>query len=289
MPGVSIYGELLSAQLQNLSADPVAYTCPGLVYFNTTSKLVRWYTGTAWISPVDETATQEISNKTFISGTTFLKNATGTNRKIGFDLGAATDSTTATLTFIQSANAAYTFPSTSATLAGLTSTQTFTNKTFSDEVQVRNLYATGTGGDGTLELKFQSVTPSLRDAGVANTHKFFIGAGGKFSKLSNVGTVLDLESAVISSVATVTTNATLVPGRLHLVNTSAARTVALPNTTINIMSLVVVKDATGGAGTYNITVNAPVPGTLEGGSQYILNTPYESATFISDGTNWYVI
>lgn len=36
----------------------------GNIYFNTTSNLIRYYNGTAWISLVDETSTQTIENKT---------------------------------------------------------------------------------------------------------------------------------------------------------------------------------------------------------------------------------
>lgn len=140
MAGLGIYGELLGAQLENLASDanfvvaganPTGIAPPGLIYFSSATKLPRWHTGTAWVSGVDDVTAQDISNKTFISGTTFLKNATGTNRKIGFDLGAATDSTTATLTFIQSANAAYTFPSASGTLSTLAGTESLLNKTIS--------------------------------------------------------------------------------------------------------------------------------------------------------------
>lgn len=296
MAGLGIYGELLGAQLENLASDanfvvaganPTGIAPPGLIYFSSATKLPRWHTGAAWVSGVDDVTAQDISNKTFISGTTFLKNATGTNRKIGFDLGAATDSTTATLTFIQSANAAYTFPQTSATLAGLTSTQTFTNKTFSDEVQVRNLYATGTSGLGTLELKAQDTQPSLRGDG---GYKLYIDSAGRLTKLQPSGSPLHVEPrSVMSQVTAVAASGTVLQNTAYLVQTTAARTLTLyQGASGGALSTIIIKDSTGGANIYNITV-LPFSGTIDGAASYIMNTPYESATFMFDGTNWFTL
>ena len=46
----------------------------GNIYFNTTSKCIRYYTGTSWVNIVDEEKTQTLQNKT-VDGT----NATGNN------------------------------------------------------------------------------------------------------------------------------------------------------------------------------------------------------------------
>lgn len=46
MAGTNIYGQLLKAQLENLSSDPTGYT--GRVYYNTTTGYVRFYNGSIW-------------------------------------------------------------------------------------------------------------------------------------------------------------------------------------------------------------------------------------------------
>lgn len=50
-----------------------------------------------------------------------------------------------------------------------------------------------------------------------------------------------------------------------------------------------VKDISGQAATNNITVYSNDGDTLDGNANYIINVNYFSATFVSDGTNWYVI
>ena len=50
-----IYGELVSAQLENLIADPVA-TSLGRLYHNSVAGAIRYWDGSAWIDVIDQTA-----------------------------------------------------------------------------------------------------------------------------------------------------------------------------------------------------------------------------------------
>jgi len=82
---------------------------------------------------------------------------------------------------------------------------------------------------------------------------------------------------------------------------TAARTVTLPFAQNYIDSqngnafryeqnrVIIVKDESGMAGTYNITVNVTSNGgTIEGASSKVINTNYGSLTFYSNGSNWFV-
>ncbi len=61
-----IYGQLIKAQLENLTSDPSSPP-EGLVYFKTDTNLVRFYDGSAWHSVMDLDSSQTATNKTFTS------------------------------------------------------------------------------------------------------------------------------------------------------------------------------------------------------------------------------
>ena len=49
--------------------------------------------------------------------------------------------------------------------------------------------------------------------------------------------------------------------------------------------IMIVKDESGNAGTYNITISLESGGTINGAASYVLNTNYESVTLYINGTN----
>jgi hypothetical protein len=61
-----IYGQLIKAQLENLTSDPSSPP-EGLVYFKTDTNLIRFYDGSAWHSVMDLDSTQTATNKTLTS------------------------------------------------------------------------------------------------------------------------------------------------------------------------------------------------------------------------------
>jgi hypothetical protein len=63
---MKIYGQLLKAQLENTAAD-LADTIKGLMWFNTTTDVAKFYDGTAVRTVVDTNSTQAITGK-IISG-----------------------------------------------------------------------------------------------------------------------------------------------------------------------------------------------------------------------------
>ena len=103
---------------------------------------------------------------------------------------------------------------------------------------------------------------------------------------SAVQTQIDSLRAVAGNVA-ISSDVTLTDRRLHFVDTSAARSLALPAASATLY--LVVKDSGGSASTNNITVTTPGAETVDGASTYVIDENYGSRTFVSDGTNYFVI
>lgn len=92
--------------------------------------------------------------------------------------------------------------------------------------------------------------------------------------------------AVEGNVA-ISTDTTLTDRRLHFVDTSSARSEALPAASADLY--LIVKDSTGSAATNNITITTPGSETIDGASTYVLDWNYGSVTIVSDGTNYFVL
>lgn len=89
-----------------------------------------------------------------------------------------------------------------------------------------------------------------------------------------------LQTLAVSSDVTLTAN------RVHLVDTTAARALTLPAAAANLT--LIVKDATGGAEAFNITIT-PASGTIDGAALLVISSNYGSVHLVSDSTNWYVL
>jgi hypothetical protein len=84
-------------------------------------------------------------------------------------------------------------------------------------------------------------------------------------------------------------DATVLPNDyvVNITDTSVPRSVSLPNPAL-VGESFVIKDGSGGAGANAITIT-PAAGLIDGAANAIINTSYGSLTFVSDGTNYYVI
>jgi hypothetical protein len=92
------------------------------------------------------------------------------------------------------------------------------------------------------------------------------------------------------AVVPVSSNMTLVTNRVHIVDTSAARTLAFPTLVASHGSMVIVKDGTGTADVNNITITQSASETIDGvAASYVMTVPYGSLTFYSDGVNRWII
>lgn len=90
------------------------------------------------------------------------------------------------------------------------------------------------------------------------------------------------------SVVAVSSNISLADKTVYLVNTSAARSLTLPTPVSGLK--ITVKDVTGSANVNNITIVRAGSETIEGvAASWTIDQIYLSTTFISDGTNWWII
>lgn len=87
----------------------------------------------------------------------------------------------------------------------------------------------------------------------------------------------------------VSSDVTLTNRTIHLVDTSAARSLALPAPSSGMY--IVVKDAAGtGAATNNITITRPGGQTIDAvAASYVMNSTRQSITIVSDGTNYFIL
>lgn len=70
---------------------------------------------------------------------------------------------------------------------------------------------------------------------------------------------------------------------------SAARTVTLPAAGTMTNKTIIIKDESGSAGTYNITVDGAGSEMIDGVSTKVISTNFGSITMYSNGLNWFVI
>ena len=74
------------------------------------------------------------------------------------------------------------------------------------------------------------------------------------------------------------------------VDTTSLKTITMPLTSLRQGRVITFKDQTGNAATNPITLTAAGSDTFEGSrTQYVINTPYGSVTFICKGTIWFVM
>ena len=74
------------------------------------------------------------------------------------------------------------------------------------------------------------------------------------------------------------------------VDTTSLKTITMPLTSERQGRVITFKDKTGNAATNAITLITAGPDTFEGSkTQYLINTPYGSITFIAKGTVWFVM
>jgi len=89
----------------------------------------------------------------------------------------------------------------------------------------------------------------------------------------------ELESVTISSDTTVSDMA------VNLVDTSAARSLTMPDPATS--SMVVIKDASFNSETNNITMNPNSGEDIEGASTDVIDSDGASVVYHSNGTDWY--
>jgi len=97
-------------------------------------------------------------------------------------------------------------------------------------------------------------------------------------------TVLEAYTAVTT--ATYTAKA---GDRVIGVNRAGTVTVTLPTAEVRPGRVYTVKDESGAAATNNITVDTEGAENIDGASTDVINVNYESKSYYSDGTNWFIL
>lgn len=106
--------------------------------------------------------------------------------------------------------------------------------------------------------------------------------------LNGINTSLGTKQNLARTVISVASNVTLTNYAIHLVNTSAARSLTLPTPTAGAM--ITIKDISNNANVNNITIVRAGSEQIEGVSaNYVFDIAFQSLTLVSDGSSWWVI
>lgn len=141
----------------------------------------------------------------------------------------------------------------------------------------------GSGGTGTSFITLDSgvvvgsAAGGNQGAGTINASNYYIdGVVGLSSSLKTLST----------KTATYTT--VLADDAILADSTSSGFTITLGTAAVSSGKQISVKDSGGNAATNNITVDTEAAETIDGSASVVLTNDYESYTFISDGTNWFI-
>lgn len=103
----------------------------------------------------------------------------------------------------------------------------------------------------------------------------------------SIGNVEGCEQVATRSVAA--SGSTNSADMVILVDTAAARTITLSTSDVAEGRRIVIKDSTGGATVFNITVDTQGAELIDGAATAAIVLNYGSLTLISDGTNWLTV
>lgn len=136
-----------------------------------------------------------------------------------------------------------------------------------------------TPGNLTTQLRVTNNTGVSQDIAVI----IFQGAfAEKLGDLSDIGTL----KATTSNVS-VTSNVVLTDKALHLVDTTAARSLTMPAASANMF--LTIKDISGEARTNPITLTTPGAELIDGAATFVINANYNAVSIVSDGTDYFCI
>ena len=159
-------------------------------------------------------------------------------------------------------------------VVSISATQTLTNKTLTSPV-ISNLTASrAVVSDGSNVLTSSATTST--ELGYVN------------GVTSAIQTQLGTKQAIMVVTTPGAYPYTATANIIVLVDTASARTVTLPSPVLN--TVVIIKDAVGSAGTNNITVARNGSEQIEGvAASRVLASNWGSWSFVSNGTNWFMI
>lgn len=141
----------------------------------------------------------------------------------------------------------------------------------------------GTNGTGTSYIDLDSgvvvggATGGDQGAGTVNASGYYIdGVVGLTTSLKSLSTKTAAYTTVLADDVVLADS------------TSSGFTITLGTAAVISGKQQTVKDSGGNSATNNITVETEASETIDGASSIVLENDYESFTFISDGTNWFI-
>lgn len=165
--------------------------------------------------------------------------------------------------------------------------------TSSIQTQIDSKQATITGAATTIVTSNLTASRALVSDGsgkvaAATTTATEIGYVNGVS--SSIQTQIDSKQPLLRTIIDVNSNVTLTAHAIHLVDTSAARSLTLPAAPAT-GTQIILKDVTGSVNVNNITIVRAASETIEGvAASYVIDMIYQSITLISDASgNWWII
>lgn len=149
------------------------------------------------------------------------------------------------------------------------------------------------------EATITGAATTITSADLTANRAVISNGSGKVAVSATTDTELGYVSGVTSAIQTqlnakdplqqtlaINSNVTLTANRIHLVDTTAARSLTLPAVALDLV--LQVKDSTGNAESNNITIT-PASGTIDGQASLVISSAYGSVKLISDNTNWFIL
>lgn len=199
-----------------------------------------------------------------------IQDATDTTKQVKFSISGSTTGTTATLTFVNTANAAFTFPAATDTLAGLAATQAFTGKTYN------GLTVTTTTGTLTVTgSKVLTISNTLTLAGTDGTTMTFPGTSDTVVTLGATQT-LTAKTLTSPTINTGTLSAPIYSTDMNVCTTQNSTTSSVALTNIVGMVQTVV------TGSYLVDIVLQMTSGASGGAKIAFN--FTTATLSSTNT-----
>lgn len=142
---MKVYSQLVSAQAENKASDYSSGT-KGRYWFNTSTSLLKYDSGSAVKTVVSTDDTQTLTNKSLSDSTSYIIDNSDATKKAQFECSGISTTTTRT----------YTFPDGSTTFVGTGLTQTLSNKKFSDPTTHTEVSTPSTPSSNDWKLYFKT-------------------------------------------------------------------------------------------------------------------------------------
>ena len=166
-------------------------------------------------------------------------------------------------------------------------TRAFGEALVNEIAQYQTIHATA---DGSSHSAVAAATAHAAATGASHTYinqPVLTSSSPTFSGLTTTGGRVK----IITVVAAATYDLLITDEVLHVTytGTGAVTSLTLPTAQATNGRMFIIKDAGGGASTYNITIDTEGAETIDGSDTLVLNSDYAAVILYSDGTNWFII